>query len=84
MSVVLRPLRPLIVNEIPSGSINGSNVIFTTTNQFTSGTTQVYLNGQRLKLGASFDYTETTSTSITLNLAPIPGDVVLVDYWRVN
>jgi len=67
---------PPVRNEIPSGSINGSNTVFTTAAAYTQ--LAVYLNGLRLK--KTTHYSETTSTTFTLVDAPIVGDVVMVDY----
>lgn len=68
----------LITNEVPSGSINGSNKVFTTANNFTSGSLLVYLNGIRQKLND--DYSETTSDTFTFSQAPFTGDLLTVDY----
>lgn len=70
-----------VTAETPGGSVNGSNTAFTVTTAFTSGSLRVFLNGQRLKRGASDDYTENASlTGFTMNYAPASGDVLLVDY----
>jgi hypothetical protein len=68
----------LVIGAIPTGTINGSNTVFTTTQSFDADTTMVYLNGLRLSRG--IDYSETTDTTITLTLAPGSGDVVTMDY----
>lgn len=71
----------IISNEIPSGTINGSNTAFTVATAFTPGSLKVFLNGQRLKSGAGNDYTENASnTAFTMLYAPATGDVLLVDY----
>ena len=71
----------IVTAETPGGSVNGSNTAFTVSTAFTSGSLKVYLNGQRLKKGASDDYTENASlTGFTMNYAPDTGDVLLVDY----
>lgn len=71
----------IVQNEVPSGSINGSNTAFTIASAFTPGSLSVYLNGQRLKSGAGNDYTENSSlTGFTMLYAPATGDVLLVDY----
>lgn len=68
-------------NEVPGGSINGSNVNFTIAAAFTPGSLNVYLNGQRLKSGSGNDYVElSTLTGFTMQYAPATGDVLLVDY----
>ena len=70
-------------NEIPSGAIDGSNMIFTLANTPISGAT-ISFNGQILtpKVGSSNkDYTLTTDT-ITLTTAYTPAgeDVLLATY----
>lgn len=70
-----------VVEETPSGSINGSNTTFTIANTPTAGTVKLYLNGVRQKSGAGNDYTITTNT-ITFTTAPVSGDVILCDYMK--
>lgn len=65
-------------NEVPSGLVNGSNVNYTTASAYTSGSLQVYLNGQRLK-GGGEDYTEVAG-GFTMVVPPVTGDILLVDY----
>ena len=67
-------------NEIPSGALNGVNTTFTLSQPFAPGSTAVYLNGVRLKMGASFDYTESAPTTLNLTFAPVSSDHLLVDY----
>lgn len=55
-------------NEVPSGTINGSNVNFSLTNTPISGTQKLYLNGMRLK--ATDDYTIASNT-LTFTSPPI-------------
>lgn len=71
-----------IFNEVPSGTINGSNVTFTLANTPTSGTVQIYKNGLRQTLTA--DYTISGST-ITFSTAPSNtgfSDVLIADYLK--
>ena len=70
-------------NETPSGTINGSNTVFTTAGAYQAGTLRVYLNGVRAK---SADYTETTPASgtFTMATAPTTGDLLRVDYGGVG
>jgi hypothetical protein len=69
-------------NEIPTGTINGSNTVFTTAYNFISSSTQLYLNGLRLKPGASNDYTESSTNQITFSSPPQSGDSLLIDYRK--
>lgn len=71
----------IVSNEVPGGSINSSNVNFTIASAFTAGSLRVYLNGQRLRSGASNDYVETSDLrGFTMQFAPVTGDVLSVDY----
>ena len=66
-----------VFSEVPAGTINGSNTLFTLAFTPTAGTLALYLNGLRLKL--TEDYTLATNT-ITFVVAPISGDRLLADY----
>lgn len=68
-----------VYSEVPSGTINGSNVTFTLANTPTSGSVGLYKNGQRQAVGGSADYTISGAT-ITYLAAPITGDTLLADY----
>jgi len=68
-----------ITRELPSGSINGTNAIFTLANTPISGSEQVFLNGVLQESGASNDYTISGST-ITFNTAPEAGWKLHVNY----
>lgn len=68
----------LVRNEVPSGSVNGSNTAFTTAAAFQTGSLRVYQNGIRLKAGG-VDFTEGTQ-GFTMATAPVTGDILLVDY----
>lgn len=72
-----------IIGELPSGTINGSNVTFTLANTPLANKFALYYNGQRLRAGGTEDYTISGNT-ITLAFAPKsnPGqtDVLLADY----
>lgn len=73
-----------VVNEVPVGSINGSNTAFTTASAFQTGSLRVTRNGVRLK-GGGVDFTETGGLQgFTMVVAPLTGDVVLVDYNVYN
>jgi hypothetical protein len=66
-----------------SGSINGSNTLFTVSQGvYISGTLVVARNGQVLTQGSSNDWVETTPASgtFTFNTAPNTGDVLTAWY----
>lgn len=68
-----------VYSEVPSGTINGSNVTFTLANTPTAGSVLLYKNGQRQLAGGGADYTISGAT-ITYNAAPLTGDQLLSDY----
>ncbi len=69
----------VVENEVPTGSVNGSNTTFTVaTAGKVTGTLKVYKNGVRLKAGGA-DFTE-TATGFTMVTAPVTGTVLLCDY----
>ena len=70
-----------VSNEVPTGSVNGSNTVFTLANSPRSGTVRVFQNGMRLFVGAGNDYTISGST-ITFVTAPTTGDNLIVDYSK--
>src|SRR3990167_7409218 len=65
-------------NITPTGSINGSNTAFTLPKAPVKDGERVYLNGVRMRNGASNDYTLANRT-ITFNTAPLINDVIIVD-----
>lgn len=65
-----------IYNEVPVGAINGINTSFTTLSPFESGSTCVYVQGDRQQLG--IDYSEVAPN--TLLFAVAPPDDLWVDY----
>lgn len=66
-------------NETPTGTPNGSLTTFGISHVPVSGSVKVYLNGQRLVVGGSDDYTISAQT-ITFLIAPHTGDKIRVDY----
>ena len=67
-----------IDEEVPSGSINGSNTDFDLAYTPITGSVHLYLNGQRLSVGNG-DYS-ISGTTITYSIAPPPGSYHFVDY----
>lgn len=71
-----------VTREIPAGTQNGSNLVFTLANTPISGTEQVFLNGLLLRPGASYDYTISGAT-ITFNAGNAP-QAATVDWLCVT
>lgn len=70
-----------VVNEVPSGTINGTNPTFTLAATPLAGKEMIYLNGQRLFPGAGNDYTISGAT-ITMLQIPLTGDRLTADYLK--
>lgn len=70
----------IVNDEIPSGVIDGTNMLFTTSYPFKGNTLSVFLNGARLAIG--LDFTLSIPQQFTLLAAPQPGDFLRVSYLR--
>jgi hypothetical protein len=68
----------LIYGEVPAGTLNGINKVFTTASAYRANLLSVFLNGVRQR--RTNDYTETTNNSFTFVVAPVSGDILSVDY----
>jgi hypothetical protein len=62
------------------GARDGVNTNFSTTSPYITGTTRVYLNGQRLTPGSGYDYTEVSTNQISLFYAPVSSDQLIIEY----
>ena len=67
-----------VIAEIPNGAINGSNATFTTLNSFVPLTVELILNSTIQTYGV--DYTTSGTNTINLNVSPIVGDIIRVNY----
>jgi hypothetical protein len=67
-----------VIGETPSGAINGSNATFVTAQSFDPATVAVLLNGVNIINGV--DYITTGTTTIILNVSPVNGDYLRVNY----
>lgn len=70
----------IIVGEVPSGSVNGSNATFTLARAYIGGSVEVMING--IAQARTTHFTETTPASgiITMGDAPLTGDIITVNY----
>ena len=66
-----------IDDETPSGTVNGSNTIFTISLTPATGSLKVYRGGTRQRV--TEDYT-LSGTTITFTIAPVVGEILLCDY----
>jgi hypothetical protein len=67
-----------VINEVPTGAVDGVNTVFTTAQPFLAGSTEVRRDGQHM--APTGDYVETDSTTITFVTAPVVGSALLVSY----
>lgn len=72
------PVGGALVRETPTGTIDGANVDFATSQAFPSGSTQLFLNG--LLQQEPDDYNEMSSTQLRMAEAPLVGDRLIVVY----
>ena len=66
-------------NQEPFETADGTITTFTLPDTFTENSTSVFVGGLRMKLGASYDYTEGSNT-IVFNDPPPSGVNIVVDY----
>lgn len=79
-----------IFNEIPTGTINSSNTVFTLANTPSDSagidcSMDMYLNGVHLQPGTSNthnDYFMNSTAVITTTFAPTTGDLIVVSYMK--
>lgn len=77
--VTLSAKNALIVQRNLTGEQDGENNIFTTPEAFVSGSTRLYLNGQKLTIDK--DYAENENlTGVTLVYAPEITDELSIEY----
>ena len=83
-STVTKPVN-IILNEVVSGTVNGTNTAFTLANapnaNISGSAVMLYQNGLSLRPGAGYDFT-ISGNAITMINAPIAGDVLIASYFR--
>jgi hypothetical protein len=65
------------------GARDGINTNYSTSSNFVTGTTRVYLNGVRLTRGVGYDYVEVSNNQITLDYSPVPSDRLIIEYEQL-
>lgn len=73
----------VIKGEVLTGAVNGTNKTFTTSVNFKAGTLTLYLNGLQQRVGVGNDYTVGGLNTVVMEIAPLPGDVLVADYTRL-
>jgi hypothetical protein len=75
-----KSLKKITTKEVPSGTINGSNVTFTLANiPQENEAVQLYLDGLFLVEGVDYSL---SSVTITMTTAPALGQSLRAAYWR--
>jgi len=70
-----------VFDEIPSGTINGSNATFTSAYPFDSTTITIFLNGlNQLKLN---DFNTSGTQTIIFYTSPQVGDTITINYLKL-
>lgn len=82
--IVRNLLNIYVDNEVPVGDKNGINKVFTTQYSYKPNTVKLFLNGIRVQDGVGNDYTENGGNEIEFSIAPISGDVIIVDYVKLS
>lgn len=67
-----------VIGETPNGAINGQNATFTSLQNFEPLTVDVILNSTIQTYG--IDYITTGTNTIILNVAPVVGDILRLNY----
>lgn len=78
--IILKEIKQEVKGEDLTVQINGSNVLFTTSNDYKSGTLVVNLSGLEQRKG--YDYDEISSTQFQFTKAPKIGMTLLVEYIK--
>ncbi len=73
------PIARFIDDETPSGTINGSNTVFTISKSPKSGSLKVYRGGARQRVTEDYTLSDSDKT-ITFTVAPEVGEILLCDF----
>jgi len=71
-------------NEVPTGLVNGSNVNYTTSAGYISGSLNVYINGVKQALTTHYSETTPSSGTFAMSDAPLTGDIITVSYQTAS
>jgi hypothetical protein len=70
-----------VINEIPTGLINGINNIYTSSFNFVPGTVEIKLNGLTQKI--IDDYNTSGTNTIIFNISPTIGENIIINYHKL-
>lgn len=71
-----------IFGETPAGSLNSSNVVFTTANAYVSGTLQVWRDQLTMHPTDDFSETDANAGTLTMVVAPDSNEKIIVNYIK--
>ncbi len=72
-----------VKHEIPTPATDGAQKVFTVANAYESGSLEVFRDQSAMQGGAGKDFTETSSTTFTMTLAPDADEEIWVCYIKV-
>ncbi len=70
----------LVVNETPAGAVNGSNVTFTSLDNFVPASVAVTINGLEQIPGT--DFNTSGSNTVIFTQSPETGDIIRLTYVK--
>jgi hypothetical protein len=73
----------MISDEVPVGTVNGSNTVFTAARAYVGDSLEVWVGGVKQQRGVHFTETSPTAGTFTMSDAPITGDNILISYQFV-
>jgi len=76
------PVSAIVVDEAPTGLVNGVNLVYTLSSTPEVGTVQFFIDGQLQTEGGSNDYTISGATVTVIGQAPETGQIVLASYIK--
>lgn len=69
---------PMIVGEIPTGSINGINATYTSAYSFVPESIEIFVNG--IQATKNVDYTTSGVSTIIFTYSPAVNDIIRLNY----
>ena len=73
-----------VVGEVPTGTVNGTNKVFYTSQPYVPGSLEVVVNGLIQKRVTHVVETDPSSGSFTFDDAPLTGDLLTINYWYIS
>ncbi len=73
-----------VIGEVPTGTVNGTNKVFYTSQPYVPGSLEVAENGLIQKRVTHVVETDPSSGSFTFDDAPLTGDLLTINYWYIS